>query len=75
VRALLVFCTMACSSEIHTEPSDCPRYDVTPDAAIVGFGTGDQWRTDSICDNYCTDDFTVCKLASPTTVRCQKACE
>mgnify|MGYP003576357874 CR=1 FL=1 len=47
---------------------------VTPDAAITGFAAVGEWRTDSVCTQYCSDDFPVCQLASDTSVRCQKSC-
>jgi len=63
----------ACGAE-ESEPDDCPRFDVTPDAAITGFSAVGEWRSDSVCANYCPSDFPVCQLASQTTVRCQKGC-
>jgi hypothetical protein len=65
---------LACGSDVHTDDGDCPRFDVTPDAAVTGFTAVGEWRTDSVCATYCPTDFPVCQLGSQSTVRCQRAC-
>jgi len=63
----------ACESE-GTSQSDCPSYVVTPDAGISGFSSVGEWRTDSVCTQFCGSDYPVCQLATPTSVKCQKGC-
>ena len=66
---------IGCGSEVHSDDGDCPNHLVTPDAAITGFSAVGEWRTDAVCQQYCTANFPVCQLASATSVRCQKGCD
>ncbi|MFL5306081.1 MAG: hypothetical protein ACJ8F1_12760 [Polyangia bacterium] len=54
--------------------TDCPSYVVTPDAGVTGFTSIGEWRTDTICAQYCQPDYPVCQLATATSVKCQKGC-
>lgn len=55
--------------------TDCPSYVVVLDGGAHGFSSLGEWRTDSVCTNYCHADHPVCQLATPTSVKCQKGCE
>lgn len=54
--------------------TDCPSYVVVPDGGTNGFSSVGEWRTDSVCAQYCQADYPVCQLATPTSVKCQKGC-
>jgi len=59
---------------IGSSATDCPSYLVVPDGGPHGFSSVGDWRTDSVCAQYCTADYFVCQLATVTTVRCQEGC-
>jgi hypothetical protein len=63
-----------CGPQEGVTDTDCPNYTVSPDAAITGFSSVGEWRTDAVCTQYCTADFPVCQLATATSVKCQKGC-
>jgi len=55
--------------------TDCPSYVTVPDGAVTGFTSVGEWRTDSVCSQYCPADYPVCQLATSASVKCQKGCE
>lgn len=59
---------------MSSSATNCPSYVVVPDAGVSGFSTVGEWRTDSVCAQYCDADYPVCQLASATSIKCQKGC-
>lgn len=55
--------------------TDCPSYVVVADSGAIGFSSVGEWRTDSVCGQYCQADYPVCQLVTATSVKCQKGCE
>jgi hypothetical protein len=69
--AFLLLFSSACGS---SSESTCPFYLVTPEAGVTGFSSVGEWRTDAVCAQYCQNDYPVCQLSTPNTVKCQKGC-
>jgi hypothetical protein len=53
--------------------NDCPSYVVVPDAGVSGFSSVGEWQAGAVCAQYCADSYSVCQLASPTSIKCQAA--
>jgi hypothetical protein len=64
--ASLLLLPSACESQT-TSGTNCPSYDVVPDAGVTGFSSPGEWRTDSVCAEYCKSDYPVCQLVNQTT--------
>jgi hypothetical protein len=76
IMALWGFVSMAVAScgGGGSSVTDCPSYVVVPDGSANGFSSVGEWRTDSVCAQYCQADYPVCQLATPNSVKCQKGC-
>ena len=68
----LSLCPLSCGGSSEAPP--CPSYVVTPDGAVTGFEAVGEWRTDSVCAQYCESDYPVCQLQTEGAVKCQKGC-
>ena len=71
----LVFLAVASCGGSVSSVTACPSYVVVPDGGPNGFSSVGQWRTDSVCAQYCQADYPVCQLATATSVKCQKGCQ
>ena len=69
-----VFMALASCGGTVSSVTDCPSYIVVPDGGATGFSSIGEWRTDTVCVQYCQADYPVCQLATATSVKCQKGC-
>ena len=81
VLPVMLALSSALSACTVSSPDSCPSYLSRPDgglevsdAGIGGFSSVGEWRIDSVCQRYCTDDYPVCQLVNRNTVKCQKGC-
>ena len=70
-RTLAVMVGLIGSACLHTDPGDCPSYDVQLKEPAAGFTRIGEVRADETCKLYCKAEYPVCKLESASLVKCQ----